>query len=168
VRIHGSVADIAVLGTPETQELYQRAQAYDALTEQATPFAVGKLDFSRRRKRPRNVSLAVDGARREVVLPPSPVREAESEARMLSLEGEWFKCRVKSMGRSLWFEAAEQPVIGGMSGSPIVLPGGEAVGVVCLSEDSHAAGREGGPNPMLSAHLPGWLLDELSTSAWLR
>jgi hypothetical protein len=79
---------------------------------------------------------------------------------MLSLNGEWFKCRVKSMGRTLWFEAAEHPVIGGMSGSPIVLPDGSAVGVVCLSEDSHAAGREGGPNPMLTAHLPGWLLAE--------
>jgi hypothetical protein len=35
---------------------------------------------------------------------------------------------------------------------------GSAVGVACLSDDAHAGGREGGPNPMLTAHLPGWLL----------
>jgi hypothetical protein len=87
---------------------------------------------------------------------------------MLSLDGEWFKCRVRSMGRSLWFDQAAQPVIGGMSGSPIVLPDGGAVGVVCVSEDSHARGREGGPNPLLAANLPGWLLEEAATSVRLR
>jgi hypothetical protein len=64
-----------------------------------------------------------------------------------------------SNGGPLWFDQATQPVIGGMSGSPMVLPDGSAVGVVCTSENSHSGGREGGPNPMLSAHLPGWLLE---------
>jgi hypothetical protein len=106
------------------------------------------------------VSFTVDGVRRDVTVPPSSLLEAESEARMLSLSGEWFTCRVKSLGRTLWFDRAEQPVVPGMSGSPIVLPDGSAVGVACLSEDAHAGGREGGPNPMLAAHLPGWLLAE--------
>lgn len=59
----------------------------------------------------------------------------------------------------LWFDRAAQPVMGGMSGSPIVLPDGGVVGVVCTSEEG-GGGREGGPNPMLSVHLPGWLLAE--------
>jgi hypothetical protein len=77
---------------------------------------------------------------------------------MLSLDGEWFSCRVMSNGGPLWFNQADQPVIGGMSGSPIVLPDGSAVGVVSTSEEN-SGGREGGPNPMLAAHLPGWLLE---------
>ena len=136
------IADIAVFGTPDNQELSKQAQAYETLTEQATPFLIGRLDFSRRRKGSRKASFTVEGVRRDIVLPPSSLREAESEAQMLSLDGEWFKCRVRSMGRSLWFDQAEQPIIGGMSGSPIVLPDGGAVGVVCVSEDSHARGRE--------------------------
>jgi hypothetical protein len=127
------IADIAVFGTPETQELHQQAQAYEILTEQATPFPIGKLRFPRRR-----------------------FREASSTARMLSLSGEWFECRVTSLGRSLWIEDVAQPIVGGMSGSPIILPDGGAVGVVCVSSESHAAG----PNPMLAANLPGWLLEE--------
>ena len=45
---------------------------------------------------------------------------------MLSLKGEWFKCRVtsNSRGRGLWTEKEAQPIMGGMSGSPIVLPDG--------------------------------------------
>jgi hypothetical protein len=36
-----------------------------------------------------------------------------------------------------------------MSGSPIVTPGGTAIGVVSTGA---------GPNPQLVAHLPGWIL----------
>lgn len=82
---------------------------------------------------------------------------------MLSLDNEWFGCHVSSVGRALWFDRAEQPVIGGMSGSPILLPDGTVVGVVCTSEDS-GGGHEGGPNPELGAHLPGWLLRKARAS----
>jgi hypothetical protein len=34
------IADTAVFRTPETQELHQQAQGYEALTEQATPFPI--------------------------------------------------------------------------------------------------------------------------------
>lgn len=78
---------------------------------------------------------------------------------MLSLDGEWFNCRITSLGRSLWFEEAAQPVIGGMSGSPIVLPDGGAVGLVSNSVEGENPGP-GGPNPLLAADLPGWLLEE--------
>ncbi len=59
---------------------------------------------------------------------------AVSEARMLSLDGEWFACRIGSAGRCLWFEDTAQPIRGGMSGSPILLPDGSAIGVVCVGE----------------------------------
>ncbi len=129
------IADIAVFGAPDTQELYEQAAAYEALTEHVA-LRIGKLDFSRRREGPRTVSFTVDGERRDITLPPSSLREAESEARMLSLANEWFSCRVASRGRSLWFNQAAQPVVGGMSGSPIVLPDGGVVGVVSTSRDT--------------------------------
>jgi hypothetical protein len=55
-----------------------------------------------------------------------------------------------------------------MSGSPIILPDGSAVGVVCISSgtilpDGSAGSegdREGGPNPLLCANLPTWLVRE--------
>lgn len=137
------IADIAVFGAPDTQERYEEAQAYEALTSEAA-FKIGKLS-----RRPRTIASAI-----------TPPGFAASEARMLSLDGEWFACRVISQGGGLWFDQAKQPAIGGMSGSPIVLPDGAAVGVVCVSESGHSSGRTGGPNPMLAAHLPGWLLEQ--------
>jgi hypothetical protein len=152
------IADIAVFSAPDNQELYEQAQAYEELTEQATPFRIGKLRFARQRLRPRQVEMTVDGERRS--FPQQPrlgPRVASSDARMLSLAGEWFSCRVRSLGRSLWFEEAAQPIVGGMSGSPIILPDGCAVGMVCVSVEGQ---RDGGPNPMLTSNLPAWLLEE--------
>jgi hypothetical protein len=135
------IADIAVFGASDVQDLHEQAAAYDALTERVA-FKIGKLRFPHSRL-PRAVS---------------------SEASMLSIDNEWFKCRITSWGRMLAFDQAERPVVGGMSGSPIVLPDGGVVGVVsCSAEYStepSASGKHGGPNPMLSANLPGWLLEE--------
>ena len=60
-----------------------------------------------------------------------PGDPASSDARMLSLDGEWFGHRIVSFGRMLWVEAAAQPIKGGMSGSPIILPDCGVVGVLC-------------------------------------
>ena len=74
------VADIAVFGTPETQELYRQALAYEELTEQATPFPIGKLDFSGfRQEGPRTLPITIDGERRDITLPPSPPSICEAE-----------------------------------------------------------------------------------------
>ena len=54
---------------------------------------------------------------------------------MLSLDGTWFACRIISFGLVLWVEAAAQPIKGGMSGSPIILPDGGAVGVLCTGNE---------------------------------
>ena len=75
-------------------------------------------------------------------------------------------CRITSFGLVLWVEAAAQPIKGYMSGSPIILPDGGAVAVLCTGNqrddganaplDTGAAGT-GGPNPMLFDQLPAWL-----------
>ncbi len=66
---------------------------------------------------------------------------------MLSLT-EWYPCRIRSGG--LWFtiENAAQPIAGGMSGSPVVLPDGRTVALVSTG---------GGLNPGLPDGLPFWL-----------
>jgi hypothetical protein len=94
------VADIAVLGSPDTQELPDEAEAYDRLVEAMTPLQV------------------------------SDIQGETSTAELLPLrEGERLRCVVKAIGRGpLWiFEAR---TFGGMSGSPILAEDGSAIGVV--------------------------------------
>lgn len=156
-----AIADIAVFGAPDAQEEAFKAEAFEALTEKIA-FKIGKLKPVRQRYPAQVAHFVIDGKAKKIRMPTrvGPLICA-SEARMLSLDGEWFACKVSHnmTGGGLWFDQAEQPVIGGMSGSPIVLPDGSAVGVVSTSESSQSDGREGGPNPVLSAHLPGWLLE---------
>jgi hypothetical protein len=49
------------------------------------------------------------------------------------------------------------PIMGEMSGSPIVLPDGGAVGVVCVTVEGDGVS---GPNRVLLACLLGWLLEQ--------
>ncbi len=76
------VADLAVFCPPDNPELSEQADAYDRLTEAATPFALGKLRFHRPRHRLPDGQMF------------SGPRKAVSEALMLSLDGEWFACRI--------------------------------------------------------------------------
>jgi hypothetical protein len=141
-------ADLAVLARPDSQELSDRAEAHDHLIETATPFTVGRLQSPRRQ-----CGLSGD--------------PASSDAQMLSLNGRWFARRITSFGLVLWVEAAAQSIRGGMSGSPILLPDGGAVGVLCTGnqrddDDADAQldtgpGGIGGPNPLLFDQLPAWL-----------
>ena len=147
------VADLAVLGSPDGQELYDEAAAYEALVEAAVPLKLGSLSFT-----PERHTLP-DGTE----ISGGPV--AESDAWPLALSGQWFGCRVMSRGRSLWISKAAEGIRGGMSGSPIIAPNGRAIGVLCTSSGVVTPGqqpdtgdhREGGPNPYLPANLPGWL-----------
>jgi hypothetical protein len=91
-------------------------------------------------------------------------------ARLISITCEEFTCRLSysASARSLWIEEAEQPIVGGMSGSPILDQDGAAVGLISSSAGDIMDGkeigrpREGGPNPRLTHCLPGWfLMDEL-------
>jgi hypothetical protein len=134
------VADLAVLGCPDYQELSKQADAYAALMDTVRPLSIGgNLAFVRR-----SITLADDGP---TVAGPAT---AESPAWVLSLDGRWFACRVSSSGIGLWIEDAAEPIKGGMSGSPIVTDDGAAIGVISTGT--------GAPNPQFAAQLPGWLL----------
>jgi hypothetical protein len=99
------IADIAVLGSPGDQELYDEANVYEALVESAIPIAIA---------------------------------DAPEEGRgwVLSLEQEWFGCTVKYMKQvdsALLICDTAQPIVGGMSGSPVISDEGAAIGIVALS-----------------------------------
>jgi hypothetical protein len=82
---------------------------------------------------------------------------------LLSLDGRWFECLVHSYGGPLWITNAAEPIVGGMSGSPILTHDGSALGILCTScTESYQA--EGGPNPSLAHNLPSWLVGELSAA----
>ena len=73
-------------------------------------------------------------------------------ARVLSLDGRWLTCEFFRGGRepaqSCWVEQAEELIVGGMSGSPIITSGGTAFALVTSN----------GPNPILISSLPGWMV----------
>ena len=121
------VADIAVLGEPDGQKLFDECETYNEL------------------------------------MPDTPLQMASAPetttAWLLSLEGEWFECEVwHHLEGPFWIRNAAQPIVGGMSGSPILNDDGAAIGALCTGRETT---RDGGPNPCLAAHLPGWLAGKL-------
>ena len=136
------VADIAVLGSPDNQELSDEAEAYRELTDEAVALSISDLPDWR-----------PEAGRAPDAIP----------AWLLSLENHWFRCQVKAFPRGLLVEKADEDIRGGMSGSPIKANDGSAIGILCssfeLSGESH---RSGGPNPFLTRTLPGWLLRDIN------
>jgi hypothetical protein len=129
------IAGLAVLGSPDDQELWQRAEAYEALVGDATPFSIAKAPLN------------------------------EGSAWLYSLDCRWFSCKVEQYsGGPLWITQASEPIRGGMSGSPIRIADGLVIGVVCATAGTEDLEHhtQGGPNPVLTRSLPGWLLHELS------
>jgi hypothetical protein len=154
------VADLAVLGPVDRQELPDDAMAYENLVEALDPVPLGSLTF-RYRRHPPSI-LTVNGRKVKDKGFVEPMPTAESVACLPALNGHWFRCRVTSRGRSLWISDADEDIRGGMSGSPIISPALQAIGVVCISASVGGKGsRGGGPNPLLAAQLPGWLADGL-------
>ena len=128
------VSDIAVLGSPDNQKLSNEADAYEALIKTTAALPIGCL---------------------------APKMFAELAGWILSLDGKWLRCVVSYHNDSgLWVVDVAQVIVGGMSGSPILAENGSAIGVMSCS---NAGGKEGGPNPRLSHHLPGWLLRVVSS-----
>ena len=131
------VRDLAVLGMPDNQEI-EEADKFEDLLDRAATLRIGGLHHVR-----------------------DDEIEAESDALLLALDGRWFPCKVWSKGYGLWIRDAAESIRGGMSGSPILTPEGTAIGVVSVSRGEFGemeAHREGGPQPELSVHLPGWIL----------
>jgi hypothetical protein len=83
----------------------------------------------------------------------------ESQAWLLSPDGNWQICFASHYGGRFWISDAVNKIVGGMSGSPIVLDGGPAVGVVSCSAETGIIQRF--PNARLAINLPGWLLRDL-------
>lgn len=131
------VADIAVLGQPDCQELSEQAAAYGELVEAAAPITIADMPQG-------------------------------GHAWLLSLDGRWSRCAVCDSSQfhaggasPLWLQDAAEPIKGGMSGSPVVSPEGAAIGIMCCSSGTGPDVEEhtdGGMNPRLVDHLPGWLL----------
>jgi hypothetical protein len=107
------VADIAVLGTPDGQVLYEQADAYHALMASAHPLAIAEAPIQRDHK------------------------AAVGEARVLSLDGHWREGRVQRGHGWLAF-SPEAFFEFGMSGSPIINMSGKAIGIVSVNFRSPA------------------------------
>jgi hypothetical protein len=111
------IADVAVLGQPDTQSLSDEADTYDALVESVTPFAVADAPMQGSETR-------TFGDRQ--FESPTP---GEGRARVLSLEGSWIEGRAERCGSCLQFEP-KASVVCGMSGSPVIDANGAVIGVV--------------------------------------
>jgi hypothetical protein len=99
------------------------------------------------------------------LLEPISVADApdETSAWLLSLDKRWCQCMVRHVGGPLWFSDAADGIHGGMSGSPVLLSDGSAIGVVSAGGGTdHRLFTEGGPNPRLATNLPGWCLRALA------
>lgn len=95
------VSDLAVLGEPDGQHLYEESEAYLELASDSEFLTIGSF------------------------------RKGKSTAWMLSRDLEWFPCTVRSNSKRLSVIEAEGKIVGGMSGSPILNSDGKAIGVVC-------------------------------------
>jgi hypothetical protein len=131
------VADIAVLGEPDGVNLSDEHYAFEAFMDQIPALECGRSP------------------------PPPPLMEEphQEQAWLLGLGGEWEPCQIKANRRGgLGITEALKGIVGGMSGSPIMNPAGEAIGVVSTSggtgDNLHT---EGGPQASLRYHLPGWV-----------
>jgi hypothetical protein len=133
------VADIAVLGSPDNQALSEEAEAYDQLVDGAI---VLKIVDAPKMVRKRTQARVVGGHR---IVPFTYDGPGAGHARVLSLKGEWLKCTVKRCHRGL--AAPEEGLFeGGMSGSPILSPKGETMGLISTD----------GQSPVLTYCLPAW------------
>jgi hypothetical protein len=146
------IADVAVLASPDDQELFDEAEAYAALVGAVTPFTVGEPPS---RPIPEEVARLAEYVREEEVM-------RECSALLFSLAGQWFPCKVRHYpngpGWLIITDPAEE-IAAGMSGSPIISEDGVAIGVVCLGSSD---GSLGSPNPRLVGNLPAWFVIELA------
>lgn len=140
------VADIAVLGAPDGQDFEEADTAFEEFIEGAGALCVGAVS-------------------------------ARTRAWLLSLDGRWIACTIKNpyhvaaarSGCGLWITDATEPIVGGMSGSPILLDDGSIIGLISISmgegDKPHAGG---GPQPSLTHCLPAWAASGIKKAATTR
>ena len=130
------VADIAALGPPDSQELYEQWDAYHRLLDETEPWTVADA--------PAQGFELANSIRPDLQIKyPTP---GEGPARVLSVTGDWLEGCVERRGCRLAFKP-ESHFVGGMSGSPIV-SNGQAIGVVSVDLLS----------PVLMDTLAPWLV----------
>ena len=147
-----AVADIALLGEPDGQgygpdgkQLGEASEAFQDFIEKAAVLSISK----------KGIEKPVNGW-------------------LLSLDGRWTKCNLRvptwwALSPTLYVSEASDGIIGGMSGSPILLDDGRAVGVAVVAEGTKDERyTEGGPQPILMYHLPGWLVGRLTTNGKIK
>lgn len=141
------VADVAILGRPDNQMMWEQAEAYDALIGSIAVLPLATLEFGRQ-------TYTLSSGQTFLGNP-----EAKVDAWLLGLDGEWFSCRI-TCHRHIWIEEATKPLVSGMSGSPVLAQRG-VIGVFNISAQ-HGDGdaHEGGPQPYLPNALPGWMLNK--------
>jgi hypothetical protein len=85
---------------------------------------------------------------------PDPAMRGEDTkevpAMVLSLSCEWLDCVVKHCGGPLLLKGA--PIIGGMSGSPIITPAGAALGMISTSAENGAGEAQEWNGPWAACH----------------
>jgi hypothetical protein len=140
-----AMADIAVLGSPDNQDLSDQADAYRQLVDSMKPLAVADA--------PAQGSEQLTFGKYQVSNPTPGV----GPARVFSLKGRWLKGQVFRLGGWLSFEPGKH-VVGGMSGSPIIDAAGSAIGVVsCASNLGDTS------NPVIVDSLSARLVRSIKT-----
>lgn len=107
------VADIAILSGPDSQALFDQAEAYEEFMDDKVPLIIGDAPKEGRKQ----VVLPGDGPFAGSFTIKTPRR---GSARLLSLDGKWLDCSVERYGRGLSV-VDDDLVRSGMSGSPIVM-----------------------------------------------
>jgi hypothetical protein len=100
------IADLAVLGAPDSQDLYDQYDAYEMFTESRPALRLGDIPSSERRAHH---------------LETRPVY-------VLKLDRQWARGRANHIGGPIWLDGPKTE--SGMSGSPILNDRGEAIGVI--------------------------------------
>lgn len=155
------VADLAILGCPDNQELSKQADAYEALVESVTPLPIADLPLkSRRIKRQVPKPFRSQKSNRWNIFYSLPTWKGNGC--LLSLDGRWFSCRLTASNKGwLSISDAEKPITGGMSGSPIVNHGA-AIGIISVSGGGpNLENHREGSGSFLARRLPRWFLDEI-------
>jgi hypothetical protein len=124
------IADIAILGTPDEQELYDEAEAYEEMTSAPPAMRISPITA-----RSDAWVLTLDGRWVGCTAEPPP----------------W------GASGALWVTEGEDLIQSGMSGSPILDHESHAIGAVCCSNTAGNPTGVGNPNPRLTHALPGWL-----------
>jgi S1-C subfamily serine protease len=122
-----SVSDFAVFGAPDSQTLWEEYEQYEGFTEHTT-MRIGKSTAA-----PPPLQFPDFDSMAEADLPawrPLDREIVEAPAWMLSLDGQWLRCMVRTNGRFLTATQGGQHIKSGMSGSPIINDDGAALGLV--------------------------------------